>query len=65
MGYLAATDDLSETNLRQAIVFGSVMASFTVERFSLERLKTLENEEIRARFRRFKQLTHFDDLREA
>ncbi|WP_305045734.1 PfkB family carbohydrate kinase [Geoalkalibacter sp.] len=65
MGYLAATDDLSETNVRQAIVFGSVMASFTVERFSLERLKTLENEEIRTRFRRFKQLTHFDDLREA
>lgn len=65
MGYLAATDDLSEANLRQAIVFGSVMASFTVEQFSLDRFKTLENEEIRTRFRRFKHLTHFEDLREA
>ncbi|WP_429884454.1 PfkB family carbohydrate kinase [Geoalkalibacter halelectricus] len=64
MGYLAATEDLSEANLRQAIVFGSVMASFTVEQFSLDRLRTLELEEIRSRFRRFKQLTHFEDLSE-
>ncbi|MGE4344469.1 MAG: PfkB family carbohydrate kinase [Geoalkalibacter sp.] len=64
MGYLAATNDLSEANLRQAIVFGSVMASFTVEKFSLDRLRTLEYEEIRSRFRLFKQLTHFEDLSE-
>jgi len=64
VGYLAATNDLSEANLRQAIVFGSVMASFTVEKFSLDRLRTLEYEEIRSRFRLFKQLTHFEDLSE-
>lgn len=64
LGYLAETDDLSEANLRQAIIFGSVMASFTVEKFSLDRLRTLQNEEIRQRFRLFKQLTHFDDLGE-
>lgn len=64
LGYLAETGDLSEANLRQAIIFGSVMASFTVEQFSLDRLRTLQNEEIRQRFRLFKQLTHFDDLAE-
>lgn len=64
LGYLAETDDLSEANLRQAIIFGSVMASFTVEQFSLDRLRKLQNEEIRQRFRLFKQLTHFDDLGE-
>lgn len=64
LGYLAETGDLSEANLRQAIIFGSVMASFTVEQFSLDRLRTLQNEEIRKRFRLFKQLTHFEDLGE-
>ncbi len=64
MGYLTASDDLSDANLRQAIIFGSVMASFTVEKFSLDRLKILQYQEIRERFRLFKQLTHFEDLSE-
>jgi hypothetical protein len=62
MGYLANTGDLSEKGLRQAIVFGSVMASFNVEDFSLNRMKRLEYTEIQARFRSFKGLTHFEDL---
>jgi sugar/nucleoside kinase (ribokinase family) len=62
MGYLANTEDLSDENLRRAIIFGSVMASFNVEAFSLERLGSLKQEEIRARYREFKQLTHFTDL---
>jgi len=62
MGYLAATGNLSEASLRQAIVFGSVMASFTVEAFSLDRLRGLDYKEIEARFREFKRLTHFEDL---
>ena len=62
MGYLANTDDTSESNIRQAIIFGSVMASFNVEDFSLNRLKTLTLKEIHERYRQFKQLTHFEDI---
>jgi sugar/nucleoside kinase (ribokinase family) len=62
IGYLAKTGDLSEQNLRQAIIFGSAMASFNVEAFSLERLSSLSNGEIDERFSEFKRLTHFDDL---
>ena len=62
MGHLAATKDLTEHNLRRAIVFGSVMASFNVEAFSLERLNTLTKKEIRSRFSEFKRLTHFEEM---
>jgi hypothetical protein len=62
MGYLAATGNLSDASFRQATVFGSVMASFAVEAFSLERLRALDYKEIEARFREFKRLTHFEDL---
>jgi len=62
MGYLANTGNLSDEGIRQAIVYGSVMASFTVEDFSLNRLKTLDYEQIEARYRSFKSLTHFDVL---
>jgi len=62
MGYLSATGNLSESSVRQAIIFGSVMASFTVEAFSLDRLRILDYKEIEARFREFKRLTHFEDL---
>ena len=62
MGYLAATGNLSENSIRQAIIFGSVMASFTVEAFSLDRLRVLDYKEIEARFREFKRLTQFEDV---
>jgi sugar/nucleoside kinase (ribokinase family) len=62
MGYLAATGNLSQAALRQAIIFGSVMASFAVESFSLDRLRALDYKEIESRFREFKMLTHFEDL---
>ncbi|MGH7231878.1 MAG: PfkB family carbohydrate kinase [Nitrospiraceae bacterium] len=62
MGYLAATGNLSEKSVRQAIIFGSVMASFTVEAFSLDRLRILDYKEIEARFREFKRLTQFEDV---
>jgi sugar/nucleoside kinase (ribokinase family) len=60
MGYLAGSGDLSEANLRRATVFGSVIASFTVEDFGLGRGLRLTHEEISARFREFKHLSHFD-----
>lgn len=62
MGYLSNTGNLNDGNIRQAIIFGSVMASFNVEEFSLNRMKTLNYSEIEQRFNSFKRLTHFEDL---
>ncbi len=62
MGHLSSTGDFSDAGLRRAIIFGSVMASFTVEGFSLDRLRQLEYQDVETRFRDFKRLTHFDDL---
>jgi sugar/nucleoside kinase (ribokinase family) len=60
MGYLASSGDLSPAGIRRAIVYGSVLASFTVEAFSLERLRKLTREDIDRRYRRFIRLTAFD-----
>ena len=60
MGMLAKSESLDEAALRRAIVYGSVMASFTVEDFSLNRLMRLEPEEIEARVRIFRDLVHFE-----
>jgi sugar/nucleoside kinase (ribokinase family) len=62
MGYLANTMNFSETGMRQAVIFGSVMASLNVESFSLDRLRSLDYKEIEARYREFKKLTHFEDI---
>jgi len=62
IGYLANTGDTSEEGIRQAIIFGSVMASFNVEDFSLERMKRLSYGEIEARYKSFKSLTSFRDI---
>lgn len=65
MGYLANTGDIAEDGIRQAIIFGSVMASFNVEDFSLNRLKRLDYHEIEERYRAFKAMTHFLGLPQA
>ncbi len=62
MGYVARTRREDHATMRRAIVLGSVLASFTVEQFSLERLRTLVPEEIRARYGEARRLSHFDDL---
>jgi sugar/nucleoside kinase (ribokinase family) len=62
MGYLANTMNFTEESMRQAVIFGSVMASLNVESFSLDRLRVLDYKEIEGRFREFKKLTHFEDL---
>jgi len=60
-GYVAQNaGDISDATLRKAVVYGAAMASFTVEKFSLERLKTLTTEELTARVRMLKELSHFD-----
>jgi len=60
VGQLARCRDLSESNLRRAVVYGGVMASFAVEEFGLQRLLRLTEQEIEKRYREFKTLTHFD-----
>ncbi len=64
MGYMAATGDISSRGLRRATVLGSVMGSFCVEAFSLERTSALSKEEIENRFRAFGGLTDFEHLAE-
>lgn len=59
MGYLAAAGNIHEHTLRRAMVYGSVMGSFTVERFGVERLAKVTPKEIHARARRFAKLTSF------
>ena len=62
MGYLANTQNFSEASMRQAVIFGSVMASLNVESFSLDRLRSLDYKEIELRYREFMKLTHFEDI---
>ncbi|NQT30268.1 MAG: bifunctional hydroxymethylpyrimidine kinase/phosphomethylpyrimidine kinase [Candidatus Saganbacteria bacterium] len=64
MGYLAKTNDMSEKNIRRAIIVGSVMASFNVEDFSLDRMKRLKHEEIFTRFDEFRCFSEFESLSE-
>jgi sugar/nucleoside kinase (ribokinase family) len=60
MGFIARSTDITGRTLRQAIITGSVMASFAVEDFSLDRFRQLTQDEIRVRFETFRQLTHFE-----
>ena len=61
IGYLARTGDLSEANMRRAVMYGSAMGSFAVEKFSTERLMTLTRPEIDARVRELRQLVAFEE----
>lgn len=62
MGFLSTVEEVNESAIRQAIVFGSTLASFNVEDFSLGRMKSLTMEEILDRFSEFKQLSHFEEI---
>ena len=62
MGYMAATGDVTARGLRRATVLGSVMGSFCVEAFSLERTSALTQDDIEGRFRAFADLTNFQPL---
>jgi sugar/nucleoside kinase (ribokinase family) len=59
MGYLASTGGIDFENLKRAVIYGSAMASFCVERFSVERLLSLSQQEIQDRVERFVRLVHF------
>ncbi len=60
MGYLAKTGELTDANLRRAVIYGSTLASFDVQDFSLNRFKRLTMDEIDGRFQEFRQIVHFD-----
>src|SRR5205085_1799259 len=60
IGYLAKTRDVSFENMKRAIIYGSTMASFTVERFGTERLIGLRNNDIEERVQEFVDLVQFD-----
>jgi sugar/nucleoside kinase (ribokinase family) len=63
MGYLARVRDIGPQAVRRAMFYGSVMASFCVEDYSLDRLRGLSDGEIEGRYRAFRDLTHFEDVR--
>jgi sugar/nucleoside kinase (ribokinase family) len=62
VGYLAGCGDTCDASLARAIIYGSTLASFAVEDFSIDRLLRLSKDEIAARFQQFKRLTHFDEV---
>ncbi|MBN1675404.1 MAG: sugar kinase [Kiritimatiellae bacterium] len=59
MGFLAREGRIDEAGVRRAMAFGSVVASFCVERFSLERMQELTEPEIRQRFEQFRRMVSF------
>ncbi len=61
IGYIAKTGDLSEANMRRAVVHGSAMGSFAVEKFSIERLMTVTKAEIDQRVRDLRKLVTFEE----
>jgi sugar/nucleoside kinase (ribokinase family) len=61
IGYIAKTDDLSYENMKRAVVYGSTVASFCVEKFSLDGLRDLSTFEIKDRFNEFKRFSAFED----
>lgn len=60
VGWICKTDDLSEENLKKAVIYGSTMASFCVERFSVAGLQDLTYLQVQDRYRAFRELSRFD-----
>ena len=59
-GYLAKTEDISFESMKNAVIYGSNLASFCVEKFGTERMEALQSEEVHERLKVFKELTQFD-----
>lgn len=62
LGYIDNTGDMSFENFKKALVFGNIMASFAVEDFSVNRLTSIKMDEIRDRFKKFRDMTYFGEL---
>lgn len=63
-GFLAKTEDYSFENMKTAVIYGSTLASFCVEKFGTERMKKLQDKEVHQRLEQFKQLTQFEIILE-
>ena len=61
IGYLAKTGDLSEANMRRAVIYGSAMGSFAVEKFSIERLLEITPADLQNRILDFRKLVAFEE----
>jgi sugar/nucleoside kinase (ribokinase family) len=61
IGYLTRCDNLDEANMRRAVIYGSALGSFAVEKFSIERLMNLTRSEVDARVRQLRELTTFEE----
>ncbi|AXT18711.1 sugar kinase [Flavobacteriaceae bacterium AU392] len=59
-GYLARTNDFSFENMKNAVIYGSTLASFCVEKFGTQRMEQLSSEEMHKRLQQFKDLTQFE-----
>lgn len=59
-GYLAESGDISFQNMKNAVIYGSGMASFCVEKFGTERMENLSEQDVKSRMKEFKNLTQFD-----
>ena len=62
LGYLTSRREVTDKEFRRAIIFGSVLASFTVEKFSLDRLREISLSDVHERYQDFRALTHFEDF---
>jgi sugar/nucleoside kinase (ribokinase family) len=60
MGYLAEQDDFSPQNLKRAMAYGTLVASFCVENFSLDRLRSIEREDVELRMESYKKMLSFE-----
>jgi sugar/nucleoside kinase (ribokinase family) len=59
-GFIAKTGDISFENMKNAVIYGSTLASFSVEKFGTERMENLSKQEVHKRLQQFKNLTQFD-----
>jgi sugar/nucleoside kinase (ribokinase family) len=62
MGYIARTGEVTDDNLRRAVVYGSTLASYNVQDFSLNRFKRLTIKEVDQRYEEFRRIVHFDPV---
>jgi sugar/nucleoside kinase (ribokinase family) len=62
VGFVAQSGNISFENLKSAVIYGSALASFCVEKFGTERMESLESNSLASRLQQFQELTHYDIL---
>ncbi|HET6386128.1 MAG TPA: PfkB family carbohydrate kinase [Armatimonadota bacterium] len=65
IGYLSRSGDLSEPSIRRAVIYGSVLASFNIEDFGIDRMRNLTLPEIHARYRELRDVSFFEEMDES